>query len=98
MFFADEDSIPTESQFHAVSYFAHSPEIADNEELSDSHSFDEQNHAMNANTGGNVGDITSEVEMVEKLQNHEIYLTIRPEHQDEHHESRENTAFLKEKI
>ena len=36
--FVDEDSIPTESQFHSVSYFApHSPEIADNEEeLSDS--------------------------------------------------------------
>jgi hypothetical protein len=30
-----------------------------------------------------VGDITSEVEMVEKLQNQEICcLTIRPEHQD----------------
>ena len=99
MFFADEDSIPTESQFHPVSYFApHSPEIADNEEeLSDSHSFDEQIHAMNENTGGNVGDITSEVEMVEKLQNQEICLTIRPEHQDEHHESRETIAFLKEK-
>ena len=27
------------------------------------------------NTGGNVGDITSEVEMVEKLQNQEICLT-----------------------
>ena len=52
---------------------------------SDSHSFDEQIHAMNENTGGNVGDITSEVEMVEKLQNQEICLTIRPEHQDEHH-------------
>ena len=100
MFFTDEDSIPTESQFHPVSYFApHSPEIADNEEeLSDSHSFDEQIHAMNENTGGNVGDITSEVEMVEKLQNQEICLTIRPEHQDEHHESRETIAFLKEKI
>ena len=50
------DSIRTESQFHhPVSYFApHSPEIADNEEeLSDSHSFDEQIHAMNENTGGN---------------------------------------------
>ena len=42
--------------------------------------------------------ITSEVEMVEKLQNQEICLTIRPEHQDEHHESREAIAFLKEKI
>jgi hypothetical protein len=54
--FMDEDSIPTESQFHhPVSYFAlHSPEIADNEEeLSDSHSFDEQIHAMNDNAGGN---------------------------------------------
>ena len=31
LFFADEDSIPTGSQFHPVSYFApHSPEIADN--------------------------------------------------------------------
>ena len=70
--FVDEDSIRTESQFHhPVSYFTpHSPEIADNEEeLSDSHSFDEQVHAMNENTGGNVADITSEVEMVEKLQN-----------------------------
>jgi hypothetical protein len=93
------DSIPTESQFHPVSYFAHSPEIADNEEeLSDSHSFDEQIHAMNENIGGNVADNTSEVEMVEKLQNQEIYLTIRPEHQDEHHKSRETIAFLKEKI
>ena len=73
-----------------MSYFAHSPEIADNEEeLSDSHSFDEQIHAMNENIGGNVADNTSEVEMVEKLQNQEICLTIRPEHQDEHHESRE---------
>ncbi len=53
---------------------------------------------MNKNTGGNVADITSEVEMVEKLQNQEICLTIRPEHQDEHHESRETIAFLKEKI
>ena len=55
----DDDSICTESQFHPVSYFApHSPEIADNEEeLSDSHSFDKQNHAMNEITGGNVGDI-----------------------------------------
>jgi len=42
--------------------------------------------------------ITSEVEMVEKLQNQDIYLTICPEHQDEHHESRETIAFLKEKI
>ena len=51
-----------------MSYFAHSPEIADNEEeLSDSHSFDEQIHAMNENTGGNVADIT--LQMVEKLQN-----------------------------
>ncbi len=31
-------------------------------------------------------------------QNQEFYLTIRPEHQDEHHESRETIAFLKEKI
>jgi hypothetical protein len=44
---------------------------------------------MNENTGGNLGDITSEVEMVEKLQNQEIYLTICPEHQKEHYESRE---------
>ena len=52
----------------------HSPEIADNEEeLSDSHSFDEQIHAMNENIGGNVADNTSEVEMVEKLQNQETY-------------------------
>ena len=37
--------------------------------------------------------------MVEKLQNQEICcLTVRPEHQDEHHESRETIAFLKEKI
>ena len=45
----DEDSIPTESQFHPVLYFTpHSLEIADNEEeLSDSHSFDEQVHARN---------------------------------------------------
>ena len=77
---------------------AHSPDIADNEEeLSDSHSFDEQIHAMNENIGGNVADNTSEVEMVEKLQNQETYLTIRPEHQDEHHKSRETIAFLKEK-
>ena len=98
----DEDSIRTESQFHhPVSYFApHSPKMADTyeEELSVSHSFDEQNHAMNENIGGNVADNTSEVEMVEKLQNQEICLTIRPEHQDEHHESRETIAFLKEKI
>ena len=95
LFFADEDCICTESQFHhPVSYFSHSPENADNEEeLSDSHSFDEQNHAMNDNIGGNVADITSEVEMVEKLQNQENFLTIRPEH----HESRETIAFLKEK-
>ena len=91
----EEDSIRTESQFHhPVSHFAHSPEIADNEEeLSDSHSFDEQNHI-----GGNVADNTSEVEMVEKLQNKETCLTIRPEHQDEHHESTETIAFLKEPI
>ena len=82
-----------------MSYFAHSPEIADNEEeISDSHSFDEQIHAMNENIGGNVADNTSEVEMVENLQNQETYLTIRPEHQDEHHESRETIAFLKEQI
>jgi len=44
LFFEDE------SQFHQVSYFACSPDIAENEEeLSDSHSFDEQNHAMNEN-------------------------------------------------
>ena len=77
----------------------HYPEIADNEEeLSDSHSFDEQIHAMNENIGGNVADISSEVEMVEKLQNQETYLTIRPEYQDEHPESRETIAFLKEPI
>ena len=83
-----------------VSYFApHSPEIDDNEEeLSDFHSFDEQIHAMNENIGGNVEDISSEVEMVEKLQNQETYLTIHPEHQHEHHKSRETIAFLKEKI
>ena len=40
--------------------------------------------------------ITSEEEMVEKLQNQEICLTIGPEHQDEHHESRETIAFLKQ--
>ena len=96
--FVDEDSIPTESQFHPVSYFAHSPENADNEEeLSDYHSFDEQIQAMNESFGGNVADNTSEVEMVEKLQNQETYLTIREEHQDDHHESRETIAFLKEK-
>ena len=74
MFFADEDSIPTESQFLPVLYFApHSPDIADNEEeLSDSHSFDGRVDAMNENTGGNVGDITSEEEMVEKFQNQEM--------------------------
>ena len=96
MFFEDEDSIPTESKFHPVSYFApHSPEIADNEEeLSDSHSFDEQNHAMNENIGRNVADITSEVEMVEKSQNKEICLiAIRPEHQDDHHKSRETINY-----
>ena len=64
----------------------------------DSHSFDEQNHAMNENIGGNVADNTSEVEMVEKLQNQETYLTIRPEHQHEHHKSRETIAFLKEQL
>ena len=53
---------------------------------------------MNENIGGNVADNTSEVEMVEKLQNQETYLTIRPEHQDEHHESRGTIAFLKEQI
>ena len=37
--------------------------------------------------------------MVEKLHNQETYLTrIRPEHQHEHHKSRETIAFLKEKI
>ena len=67
--------IVVSSFLHPVSYFApHSPEIADNEEeLSDSHSFDEQIHAMNENIGGNVADNTSEVEMVEKLQNQETY-------------------------
>jgi hypothetical protein len=74
---ADEESIPTESPTHSVSYFAYSPDIADNdEELSDSHSFDEQVHAMNENTGGNVGNITSEVEMVEKLHNQEICISL----------------------
>ena len=75
-----------------MSYFApHSPEIADNEEeLSDSHSFDEQNHAMNENTGGNVGDNTSEVE---KLQKQETYLTICPEHQHEHHKAEKRLHF-----
>ena len=53
---------------------------------------------MNENIGGNVADISSEVEMVEKLQNQEICLTICPEHQDEHHESRETIAFLKDPI
>jgi hypothetical protein len=43
LFFANEDSIPTESQFDPVSHFSRSPEIADHEkEVSDSHSFDEQ--------------------------------------------------------
>ena len=55
-------------------------------------------HLINENTGRNVEDITSEEEMVEKLQNQEIYLTSCLVHQDEHHESRENIAFLKEKI
>ena len=32
LFFADEDSISTESQFHPVSYFDRSPDIADNDE------------------------------------------------------------------
>jgi hypothetical protein len=36
--------------------------------------------------------------MVEKLQNQETYLTIRQEHHDEHHESRETIALLKEPI
>ena len=37
--------------------------------------------------------------MVEKSQNQEICLiAIRPEHQDDHHESREIIAFLKEQI
>jgi hypothetical protein len=41
--FADEDSIPKES--HPVSYFSRSPDIADNdEELSDIHSFDKNEH------------------------------------------------------
>ena len=35
------------------------------EELSDSHSFDELIHAMNENIFGNVGDITSEVDGLE---------------------------------
>ena len=52
---------------------------------------------MNESIGGNVADNTSEVEMVEKLQNQETYLTIRPGHQDKHHESRETIALLKEK-
>jgi hypothetical protein len=82
-----------------VSYFAHSPAIADNEEeLSDSHSFDEQVHAMNENTSRNVGDITSEVERVEKLHDQEFILTICPEHQDENHKSRSNFAFLQKNI
>jgi hypothetical protein len=45
-----------------------------------------------------VGDITSEVEMVEKLENQEICLTICPEHQDGHHEIRETIVFLKKVI
>ena len=54
---------------------------------------------MNENIGRNVPDITSEVEMVEKSQNKEICLiALCPEHQDEHHESRETIAFLKEQI
>ena len=36
--------------------------------------------------------------MVEKLQNQETYLTIRPEHQDEHQKSRDTIAFLKEQV
>jgi hypothetical protein len=44
-------------------------------------------HLMNENTGY-VGDITYEVGIVEKLHNQEICLTIRPEHQDEHHEAK----------
>ena len=75
LFFTDEDTITTESQFHLVSYFTRSLDIAYNvKELSDFHSFDTQYHSMNENIGGNVGDITSEVEMVEKLQNQEIRL------------------------
>ncbi len=89
LFFADEDSIPTESQFHPVSYLLlillKSQIMKKNSVI--------LIHLMKTlcdewNTGGNVRDITSEVEMVEKLQNQEICLTIRPEHQDEHHESR----------
>jgi hypothetical protein len=53
---------------------------------------------MNESLGGNVADNTSEVEMVEKLQNQETYLIIRPEHQHEHHKSRETIAFLKEQM
>jgi hypothetical protein len=48
---------------------------------------------MNENIGGNVADNTSEVEMVEKLQNQERYLTIRPEHQDEHHKAEKKLHF-----
>ena len=96
--FEEETQTVVLRRFHPVSYFSpNSPEIADNEEeLSDSHSFDEQVHAMNENTGGNVGDITFEVEMVEKLHNQDMYLTICPDHQDKHHESRKTVAFLKE--
>ena len=43
-----------------------------------------------------MGDITSEVEMVEKLHNKEIFLPI-PEHLDEHHESRAISAFLQKR-
>jgi hypothetical protein len=50
-------------------YFTPSPDIADNiEELSEIHSFYEQVHSMNENTG-NLGDITDEVEMAEKFHN-----------------------------
>jgi hypothetical protein len=55
-------------------------------------------HLMNENICGSKGDNTSEGEMSEKLQNQETYLTIRPEHQHEHHISRETIAFLKEQI
>ena len=40
LFFADEESIPTESQTHPVSYFARSPDITNNDEkLSNFYSF-----------------------------------------------------------
>ena len=45
-----------------------------------------------------MGDITFEVEMVEKMHNQEIYLTFCPEHQNDQHESRAISAFLQKKI